>query len=443
MDIGINELRTAVTPLLLGTVSVPVQVGYFRAGQAPLTGLTALTAPARLVLITEQTRDWEAGASSRVFAGLRRYSASALAAMVVSVPFLYWWMPTLIRIVFTDKYAPAADAARLMLLAGAIGLVFAWTKSLPVSVGRPELRIATHGIETIVLIPLVLVLGSIWDATGAAAATGTTGKGAATTTAAPKPRVTRDIKEVWVDYKKNKTEQLRNILMENYLHLVRYNAERIHVKLPDEVELDDLMSAGIFGLMDAINAFDLERGVKFETYCAPRIRGAILDELRAMDWVPRLVRNRAHRVEQVSRLLEAELGRPPTEPEMALRLKLPEEEFEKLIRDASAVSVVSLSRKYFETDSSRDVREIDVLEDRRSDSPVIETQKRDLKELITRGLSRAERLILILYYYEEMTMKEIGATLDLSESRVSQMHSAILKRLKEQLEVRRKELVNA
>src|SRR5439155_18661272 len=98
--------------------------------------------------------------------------------------------------------------------------------------------------------------------------------------AAPAAAQKRDIKDVWIEYKKNKTEALRNILMENYLHLVRYNAERIHVKLPDEVELDDLMSAGIFGLMDAIAAFDLERGVKFETYCAPRMRGAILDELR-------------------------------------------------------------------------------------------------------------------------------------------------------------------
>ena len=99
--------------------------------------------------------------------------------------------------------------------------------------------------------------------------------------------------------------------MENYLHLVRYNAERIHVKLPDEVELDDLMSAGIFGLMDAINAFDLERGVKFETYCAPRIRGAILDELRSMDWVPRLVRSRAHKLDGANKQLEVELGRSP------------------------------------------------------------------------------------------------------------------------------------
>src|SRR5437773_12469365 len=105
-------------------------------------------------------------------------------------------------------------------------------------------------------------------------------KASATATATkPSAKTTRDIKEVWIEYKKTRTESLRNILMENYLHLVRYNAERIHVKLPDEVELDDLMSAGIFGLMDAIAAFDLERGVKFETYCAPRIRGAILDEL--------------------------------------------------------------------------------------------------------------------------------------------------------------------
>ena len=101
-----------------------------------------------------------------MFAGLRRYSLVALVAMVVSVPFLYWLMPTLMRIVFTDKYEPATDAARLMLLAGAVGLVFAWTKSLPVSMGRPELRIVTHGIETLVLIPLVLVFGSMWDATG-------------------------------------------------------------------------------------------------------------------------------------------------------------------------------------------------------------------------------------------------------------------------------------
>ncbi|MFQ5489176.1 MAG: FliA/WhiG family RNA polymerase sigma factor [Phycisphaerae bacterium] len=249
-----------------------------------------------------------------------------------------------------------------------------------------------------------------------------------------------DIRRVWTEYKRSRTCELRNHLMETYLPLVKYNAERIAAKLPDEVENDDLMSAGIFGLMDAIEAFDLERGVKFETYCAPRIRGAILDELRAMDWVPRLVRTRAHKVGDATRLLEAELGRAPTEEELSQRLKLPPEEFNKLLRDCNAVSLVSLSRKYYESNSNRDVREIDVLRDKRGCDPVGEMQRKDLKELITRGLSRAERLILVLYYYEEMTMKEIGLTLDLSESRVSQMHSSIISRLKAQLQHRRKEL---
>ena len=119
----------------------------------------------------------------------------------------------------------------------------------------------------------------------------------------------RDIKEVWVEYKKSPSERVRNILMENYLHLVRYNAERIHLKLPDEVELDDLMQAGIFGLMDAIDAFKPEMGIKFETFSAQRIRGSILDELRSMDWVPRLVRSRAHKLDHATRHLELQLGR--------------------------------------------------------------------------------------------------------------------------------------
>ena len=167
---GIVSLRGAIVPLLLGAVSVPKEVGYFRAAQSPQTGLLALTSPARLILITEQTRDWEAGATGQVFSSLRRYKLGALVLMVASVPLFYWVMPTLIRWVFGDQYAPATDAARLMLLAGAVGFVFAWTKSLPVSVGKPELRIVTHGIETIVLVPLVLWFGSKWDATGAAAA---------------------------------------------------------------------------------------------------------------------------------------------------------------------------------------------------------------------------------------------------------------------------------
>lgn len=254
---------------------------------------------------------------------------------------------------------------------------------------------------------------------------------------------TADVKDVWRRYKLSGDRQLRNVLMEHYLHIVRYNADRVGAKLPGEVDHDDLMSAGIFGLIDAIEAFDLDRGVKFETYCAPRIRGAILDELRSMDWVPRLVRSRAHLVERVSRELETVFGRTPTEFELAERLKLSRLEFDKLMREATAINQVSLSRKYAETDSTKEVSEIDLIEDRRGRNPLIEVQQRDLRELMTRGLSRAERLILILYYYEEMTMKEIGATLDLSESRVSQMHSSIIARLKTQMENRRRELIPA
>jgi len=253
-------------------------------------------------------------------------------------------------------------------------------------------------------------------------------------------RTQTDMEQVWRRYKRNGNGELRNQLVERYLHLVKYNAERIHAKLPDEVELDDLISAGIFGLMGAIDAFDLTRGVKFETYCAPRIRGSILDELRSWDWVPRLVRIRAHQLEQAIKDVELEVGRAATEQELAEHLNMSRKEFSKLLRDATAVGLVSLSRRFFETDSSKDVREIDVLEDRRVTDPLIEVHKRDIKEVMTRGLSRAEALIIILYYYEEMTMKEIGRTLDLSESRVSQMHSSILARLRAQLNRRRQEL---
>jgi RNA polymerase sigma factor for flagellar operon FliA len=248
-----------------------------------------------------------------------------------------------------------------------------------------------------------------------------------------------NIAEVWLDFFKEKNEYNRNLIMEHYLRIVKYTADRIYAKLPDKVELDDLISAGIFGLMDAIDAFDPERGVKFETYCSPRIRGSILDELRSMDWVPRLVRARAHQLEGALQTLEAHLGRMPTEEEIASELELGKDEFKRLQRDANAIGLVSLSNKFGDSDGEKDIREIDIIEDQKSQNPLIEVQKRDLKGLLTKGLTRAERLIIILYYYEEMTMKEIGATLDLSESRVSQMHSSIIARLKAQMNTRKKE----
>jgi len=256
------------------------------------------------------------------------------------------------------------------------------------------------------------------------------------TTVAPQD----EIAEVWVQFKKDQSNRLlRNRLVERYLPLVKYNGERIWARLPDGVELDDLISAGVFGLMDAIKAFDMSRGVKFETYCVPRIRGAMLDELRSMDWVPRLVRSKASKLNVAVKNLEAEYGRSPTEIELAAHMEMTVAELEKMIQDANAVGLISLNKKWYETDSYKDVREIDILEDKKGEDPTKRIQKSDLMRLVTKGLNRNERLIIILYYYEEMTMKEIGSTLDLSESRVSQMHSAIVQRLQGQLGRRRPE----
>ncbi len=249
-----------------------------------------------------------------------------------------------------------------------------------------------------------------------------------------------EVTQIWEAFKADPNNQdMRNRLVEMYLPLVKYNGERIWSRLPEGVELDDLVSAGVFGLMDAIDAFDLTRGVKFETYCVPRIRGAMLDELRTMDWVPRLVRSKASKLNEALKTLEAKFGRAPTETELSEQLGISVAELEKMMLDASAVNLISLNKKWYETDSYKDVREIDILEDKKGEDPTRRIQKNDLMRLVTKGLNRNERLIIILYYYEELTMKEIGATLDLSESRVSQMHSSIVQRLQSQLERRRPE----
>ncbi len=253
----------------------------------------------------------------------------------------------------------------------------------------------------------------------------------------------QDLAGVWIHYQASGDEQCRNILMEAYLHLVRFNADRVYAKLPNEVDIEDLISAGIFGLMDAIDQFKFDVDVKFETFCARRVQGAMLDELRSMDWVPRLVRSRAHKLDTATKALEVSLGRQPTREELADKMEVDMEEFEKISKDAQATGVVSLNRKWYETDSNKDVREIDVLEDRNTDNPVREMQRKDLKQLMEKGLSRAERLIVTLYYFEEMTMKEIGATLDLSESRVSQMHSSIIARLRDQMAQKQDEMATA
>jgi O-antigen/teichoic acid export membrane protein len=164
---GVVSIRSTLTPLVLGVVSTPVQVGYLRAAQSPQQGLNAVSAPVRLVLLTEQTRDWERGRRAAVFAGIRRYMLAAAAASIVVAPLLFVFMPDVIRLLVGAKYLGALDAARIALVAGVVQVFVGWSKSFAVTAGRPELRIWTHGLESLVLLPLVGVLGWRWGATGA------------------------------------------------------------------------------------------------------------------------------------------------------------------------------------------------------------------------------------------------------------------------------------
>jgi O-antigen/teichoic acid export membrane protein len=167
---GVISLRTTLVPVVLGVVAGPTQAGLFGIAQTPQTGFAAASSPARLMLLTEQTRDWEGGRHVSVLDGIRKYTIGAAGIMVVAVPVFFLAMPWLVETVFGAEYAPAVDAARIILVAAAIQFAIGWTKSLPVTIGRPQLRIVTHGLEALVAIPLTAVLGLEWGATGAAVA---------------------------------------------------------------------------------------------------------------------------------------------------------------------------------------------------------------------------------------------------------------------------------
>src|SRR6185436_736430 len=170
-------------------------------------------------------------------------------------------------------------------------------------------------------------------------------------------------------YKATKSESSRNRLMETYLPIVKYTAERVAAKLPQNVDVDDLMSSGVFGLMDAIDGFDLDRGIKFKTYCTTRIRGSILDELRSQDWVPRLVRLKAHQITKAEQSLEVELGRCPTAFEMAKKLGISLDEYGELREASSARTIFSLSEKWDESDDEDSLAKIEVIEDKNGVDP--------------------------------------------------------------------------
>jgi RNA polymerase sigma factor for flagellar operon FliA len=250
-----------------------------------------------------------------------------------------------------------------------------------------------------------------------------------------------EIEQVWKTYKETSDPNLRNLLIERYLPLVRYISERLLVSLPKSIDVEDLQSAGVFGLMDAIDGFDLGRGIKFKTYCTTRIRGSILDELRSQDWVPRLVRLKAHQLAKAWKSLEIELGREPTDYEMAEKLGCSLEELSGMVEEASVCNIFSLSEKWDDNEDDDSLEKVEMLEDKASLDPIETLNQKDVLRAITRSLTKKEKLIIIMYYYEGLTMREIGDILNLTESRVCQIRSNVMAKLKLQLDKMRKKLV--
>lgn len=257
----------------------------------------------------------------------------------------------------------------------------------------------------------------------------------ASVTKRPKEEMAR----LWDEYQRTRDVAIKNILSEEYLPIVRYVAEKMIERLPHNVQIEDLTSVGTFGLFDAIEKFDLSRGVKFETYCVGRVRGAMLDELRAMDWVPRLTRARANRLEDAYSKLERELRRAPTDVELARELHISIEALDDLYREVSGASVLSLQRRTLGKDET--TLGVDVMEDPKIRGPLSESARKDLVEFCQRNLTLKERYILMMYYFEDLTLKEIGTILGLSESRVCQLHAKLISRLRAYLKRRSAEAV--
>ena len=239
-----------------------------------------------------------------------------------------------------------------------------------------------------------------------------------------------DVDELWAVYKKNPTIQLRNLLVERYLPIVYRRAERLWAKLPEGIELDDLIQDGTCGLMDAISSFDPSRGIRFEAFCLTRIQGAMQDHLRNWDWVTRPARTKATKLNETVKVLEQKHGRKPTDQEIADALGITGDDLHQIYAETHHIKITSLDRTFASQDGSKEIQEIDMVADRRSEDPTEQLAKLDLIRTFTKGLNKTERMIVIMYYYEELTMNEIGIALGKSESRVSQMHTAIVERMK-------------
>ena len=233
---------------------------------------------------------------------------------------------------------------------------------------------------------------------------------------------TKDTAALWFKYKETKSVELRNVLAEKYLPLVKIICGRLAVSLPPHLDKDDLLSSGFFGLLDAIDRFDPTRNIKFETYAGVRIRGAMIDYLRSKDWIPVTMRQKIRKYEQTVYNLETELGRSATDKEVAAALEISLDELQTLVNQCNSATVIPLE-EYLKTDVSEAV----------DTNPANSTELFELKETLAKAIDRLpekERTVVSLYYYEEMTLKEISLILHLSEARISQLHTKAIFRMR-------------
>jgi RNA polymerase sigma factor for flagellar operon FliA len=250
--------------------------------------------------------------------------------------------------------------------------------------------------------------------------------------------------QLWIQYRKKRDPKIREDFIKQYAPLVKYVAGKVAVGMPHNIEFDDLVGFGVFGLLDAIDKFDPEKNVKFKTYAVTRIRGAIFDELRLMDWVPRSVRQKTREVEEAISSLEAQLGRTATDQEIAKSMGMDEGEFTKTMMKISGTSILSLNDVWFSGDESDKVSIGDSIESPMSLNPDVIVEKEEIRRVITDALSELpdkEKKILVLYYYEDLTLKEIGQVLEVTESRVSQLHTKAITHLRSKLTNIRKGIV--
>lgn len=247
---------------------------------------------------------------------------------------------------------------------------------------------------------------------------------------------TNSLAKAWASYKQNGDEQARESLILNYSPLVKYVAGRISANLPPTVDGADIISYGVFGLIDAIDKFDPNRGIKFETYAIARIKGAIIDELRSIDWVPRSVRARAREFEECYLRLENQLRRVPADEEIACEMGISLRDYYDVLTKLSYTSVISFEELWSSADHEDRQDPLGSIADENADDPVHVFESAELKEVLAAAIERLperEKTIIALYYYEGLTLKEIGAVLGVTESRVSQLHTKAVLRLRARL----------